>query len=114
MPHIFKTESAKATLPRSPLAGLPKPATWGRPDSAATGTQKPKFFKRKKQEKVRKDAPQERRGGDSNPRRRGYRRNGFRDRRIQPLCHLSARECTVCPHPLQPPLISACSQAENG
>src|SRR5918998_3182268 len=102
MPRIFKTESAKATLPRSPLAGFGKPATWGRPDSAATGTQKPKFFKRKKQEKVRKDAPQERRGGDSNPRRRGYRRNGFRDRRIQPLCHLSAAECIHCASPLQP------------
>jgi hypothetical protein len=44
---------------------------------------------------------QKRRGGDSNPRRRDYRRNGFRDRRIQPLCHLSAPECTVFPHPLQ-------------
>ena len=32
-----------------------------------------------------------RRGGDSNPRCRDYRHNGFRDRRIQPLCHLSAK-----------------------
>src|SRR5215204_3019079 len=40
-----------------------------------------------------------RRGGDSNPRRRDYRRNGFRDRRIQPLCHLSAREFTAHPYP---------------
>jgi hypothetical protein len=45
-----------------------------------------------------------RRGGDSNPRRRDYRRNGFRDRRIQPLCHLSAAECIHCAPPLQPRL----------
>lgn len=32
---------------------------------------------------------QERRGRDSNPRDRGYRSNGFQDRRIQPLCHPS-------------------------
>ena len=31
-----------------------------------------------------------RRRRDSNPRTRGYRVNGFRDRRIQPLCHPSA------------------------
>lgn len=31
-----------------------------------------------------------RRRRDSNPRTRGYRINGFRDRRIQPLCHPSA------------------------
>src|SRR5450756_763090 len=31
-----------------------------------------------------------RRGRDSNPRNGGYPLNGFRDRRIQPLCHLSA------------------------
>jgi len=31
----------------------------------------------------------ERRGRDSNPRDRGYRSNGFQDRRIQPLCHPS-------------------------
>src|SRR5450759_1667465 len=31
-----------------------------------------------------------RRGRDSNPRRRGYLLNSFRDCRIQPLCHLSA------------------------
>src|SRR5215211_7648087 len=43
-----------------------------------------------------------RRGGDSNPRRRGYRRNGFRDRRIQPLCHLSAAEFIHCVSSLQP------------
>jgi hypothetical protein len=30
-----------------------------------------------------------RRGRDSNPRSRGYRLNGFQDRRIQPLCHPS-------------------------
>ena len=45
-----------------------------------------------------------RRGGDSNPRRRGYRRNGFRDRRIQPLCHLSVAECIHLVLPLQPHL----------
>src|SRR5215208_1565598 len=44
----------------------------------------------------------ERRGGDSNPRRRDYRRNGFRDRRIQPLCHLSVAECIHLAPPLQP------------
>src|SRR5688572_26514066 len=44
----------------------------------------------------------ERRGGDSNPRRRDYRRNGFRDRRIQPLCHLSVAECIHLVPPLQP------------
>jgi hypothetical protein len=43
-----------------------------------------------------------RRGGDSNPRRRDYRRNGFRDRRIQPLCHLSVAECIHLVPPLQP------------
>jgi hypothetical protein len=31
----------------------------------------------------------ERRGRDSNPRRTEMARNGFRDRRIQPLCHPS-------------------------
>jgi glutathione S-transferase len=31
----------------------------------------------------------QRRGRDSNPRRRNLPRNGFRDRRIQPLCHPS-------------------------
>src|SRR3954470_22004674 len=31
----------------------------------------------------------ERRGWDSNPRDRGYRPNGFQDRRIRPLCHPS-------------------------
>jgi hypothetical protein len=51
-----------------------------------------------------KNRTYKRRGGDSNPRRRDYRRNGFRDRRIQPLCHLSAREFTAYPYPLQPPL----------
>src|SRR5687767_10967336 len=45
-----------------------------------------------------------RRGGDSNPRRRDYRRNGFRDRRIQPLCHLSVAECIHLVPPLQPHL----------
>src|SRR5919202_7089146 len=45
-----------------------------------------------------------RRGGDSNPRRGDYRRNGFRDRRIQPLCHLSATECIYSPPALQLPL----------
>lgn len=34
------------------------------------------------------DYQYERREGDSNP-RRVLPRNGFRDRRIQPLCHLS-------------------------
>jgi hypothetical protein len=43
-----------------------------------------------------------RRGGDSNPRRRDYRRNGFRDRRIQPLCHLSVAECIHLVPSLQP------------
>src|SRR5918997_6039296 len=43
-----------------------------------------------------------RRGGDSNPRRRDCRRNGFRDRRIQPLCHLSAAECIHRTLSLQP------------
>ena len=33
--------------------------------------------------------PRKRRGRDSNPRRRKTPRNGFRDRRIQPLCHPS-------------------------
>ena len=47
-----------------------------------------------------------RRGGDSNPRRRDYRRNGFRDRRIQPLCHLSVAECIHPAPPLQPHLPS--------
>ena len=32
-----------------------------------------------------------RRGRDSNPGYRSTRHNGFRDRRIQPLCHLSAK-----------------------
>ncbi len=45
-----------------------------------------------------------RRGGDSNPRRRDCRRNGFRDRRIQPLCHLSVAECIHPAPPLQPHL----------
>src|SRR5919199_994042 len=64
-------------------------------------------FRRKKpgvlrdKQKLEKTFPW-RRGGDSNPRRRDYRRNGFRDRRIQPLCHLSAREFTAPPYPLQP------------
>src|SRR5215207_5561072 len=67
MPHIFKTESAKATLPRSPLAGLPKPATWGRPDSAATGTQKPKFLKEKSRKKLEKTLPKSGEGGIRTP-----------------------------------------------
>ena len=37
-----------------------------------------------------------RRRGDSNPRTRGYRVNGFRDRRIQPLCHPSAGVTASC------------------
>jgi hypothetical protein len=43
-----------------------------------------------------------RRGGDSNPRCRDYRHNGFRDRRIQPLCHLSTGEFIYSDLPLQP------------
>jgi hypothetical protein len=34
-----------------------------------------------------------RRGRDSNPRYRGYRYNGFRDRPIQPLSHPSESDC---------------------
>src|SRR5919112_5391844 len=67
MPRTFKTESARATLPRSPLAGLPKPATWGRPDSAATVTQKPKFFERKSRKKLEKTLPTSGEGGIRTP-----------------------------------------------
>ena len=56
----------------------------------------------------------QRRGGDSNPRCRDYRHNGFRDRRIQPLCHLSAKECIACPYPLQPFLQDAFMTPNSG
>jgi hypothetical protein len=58
-------------------------------------------------------SPKERRGGDSNPRRRDYRRNGFRDRRIQPLCHLSAAECIHSIPALQPLFSSISDQIHN-
>jgi hypothetical protein len=54
---------------------------------------------------------QTRRGGDSNPRRRDCRRNGFRDRRIQPLCHLSTNECIHSLPPLQLPPFLLLSRA---
>ena len=45
-----------------------------------------------------------RRRRDSNPRTRGYRINGFRDRRIQPLCHSSVEVKTARTHGEDAPL----------
>ncbi len=53
--------------------------------------------------------PCERRGRDSNPRLRKTPSNGFRDRRIQPLCHPSGRRGNGTPEARRP-MITVCSQ----